>query len=236
MQRRTLLKVARSAGSAVAARAAALRPAACGRTGSFRALARRAGHAGAEEPARAARHRSPAWRRAGKRVVAVGQRGHVLFSDDAGEELAAGRSAGQRRSGGGVVSRTPSRAGRSATTASILHSADGGRTWTRQLDGRTLGDVLVAYYSQAAATTKWLAEAKRFAAQGAENPFLDVWFDDAAPAIVVGAFGLVLRTTDGGADLGAAAARHRQPQEPAPVRGAPHRRRGLTSPASRACC
>ena len=41
-------------------------------------------------------------------------------------------------------------------------------------------------------------EAKRFAAQGAENPLLDVWFDDDKSGFVVGAFGLILRTTDGG--------------------------------------
>ena len=59
----------------------------------------------------------------------------------------------------------------------VLNSTDGGRTWTRQLDGRDLGDALVAYYSRSG-DAKWLAEAQRFAAQGAENPFLDVWFED----------------------------------------------------------
>ena len=62
----------------------------------------------------------------------------------------------------------------------------------------TLGEKLVAWYA-ANGDAKWLAEAKRIAAQGAENPFLDVWFDDALRGIVVGAFGLALRTTDGGA-------------------------------------
>ena len=33
--------------------------------------------------------------RAGTRIVAVGQRGHIVYSDDAGTELAAGRRAGQ---------------------------------------------------------------------------------------------------------------------------------------------
>ena len=55
--------------------------------------------------------------RAGKRVVAVGQRGHVLFSDDAGEKwqqaevpVSADLVA--------VISRTPRRAGPWAMTAS----------------------------------------------------------------------------------------------------------------------
>jgi photosystem II stability/assembly factor-like uncharacterized protein len=72
-----------------------------------------------------------------------------------------------------------------------------GKRWIRQLDGRGLGDVLVPYYTKRG-DAKWLAEARRFAAQGAENPFLDVWFDDDRTGFVVGAFGLLLRTGDGG--------------------------------------
>jgi len=58
---------------------------------------------------------------------------------------------------------------------------------------------LLGFALSSSGDDKWLAEAKRFAAQGAENPFLDVWFDDARNGIVVGAFGLALRTGDGGA-------------------------------------
>nr|HET7858554.1 YCF48-related protein [Caldimonas sp.] len=139
--------------------------------------------------------------RSAARVVAVGQRGHVVFSDDAGATWqqasvpvssdlvavsfpkadAAARAVGWAVGHDGVV----------------LRSVDGGRSWTRQLDGRTLGDVLVAHYEKSG-DAKWLAEAKRFAAQGAENPFLDVCFVDAQTGWVVGAFGLVLRTRDGG--------------------------------------
>jgi photosystem II stability/assembly factor-like uncharacterized protein len=111
--------------------------------------------------------------RAGQRVVAVGQRGHVLLSDDAGKTW------------------------QQAQVPVVLHSADAGKTWTRQLDGRSLGDVLVGFYTRAG-DAKWIDEARRFAAQGAENPFLDLWFDDASHGWIVGAFGLVLRTADGG--------------------------------------
>ncbi|HEY6134605.1 MAG TPA: YCF48-related protein [Rubrivivax sp.] len=135
--------------------------------------------------------------RAGARVVAVGQRGHVLTSDDVGKTWQQGQvpvssdlvavhfasaDAGWAVGHDGVV----------------LASKDGGRNWIRQLDGRSLGGVLVKHYTQLG-DAKWLAEAKRFEAQGAENPLLDVWFDDANNGVVVGAFGLVLRTADGGA-------------------------------------
>jgi len=135
--------------------------------------------------------------RAGKRVVAVGQRGHVLLSDDAGKSW---QQADVPVSADLVaVSFTTAESGWAVGhDGVVLHSADAGRSWTRQLDGRTLGDVLVAHYTKSG-DDKWLAEARRFAAQGAENPFLDVWFDDARNGIVVGAFGLALRTGDGGA-------------------------------------
>ena len=133
---------------------------------------------------------------AGKRVVAVGQRGHVLLSDDAGKSW---QQAEVPVSADLVAVQFPTTSDGWAVghDGVVLHSADAGNTWTRQLDGRGLGDVLVAHYTRSG-DEKWLAEARRFAAQGAENPFLDVWFDDARSGTIVGAFGLVLRTADGG--------------------------------------
>jgi len=138
--------------------------------------------------------------RSAARIVAVGQRGHVVFSDDAG---ATWQQATVPVSSDLVAVSFPNvDASRAIGWAVghdgvILRSVDGGRTWTRQLDGRTLGELLVAHYEKSG-DAKWLAEAKRFAAQGAENPFLDVCFLDAQTGWVVGAFGLVLRTHDGG--------------------------------------
>ena len=134
--------------------------------------------------------------RAGRRVVAVGQRGHVLLSDDAGKNW---QQADVPVSSDLVAVHfpTPDAGWAVGHDGVVLHSADAGKTWARQLDGRAMGDVLVAHYTRSG-DAKWLDEAKRFAAQGAENPFLDVWFDDARSGTIVGAFGLVLRTTDGG--------------------------------------
>lgn len=144
---------------------------------------------------------------AGKRFVAVGARGHVLFSDDAGKSW---QQADVPVSSDLVAVSFPS-----ATTGwavghdgVVLRSTDAGATWTRQLDGARAGEAMVEYYTREqngalAADPKraaaLLEEAKRFAAQGAENPFLDVWFESETTGFVVGAFGLVLRTADGGA-------------------------------------
>ena len=133
---------------------------------------------------------------AGQRVVAVGQRGHVLLSDDHGKSW---QQASVPVSADLVAVSFPSAEQGWAVghDGVVLASSDAGRSWVRQLDGRTLGDVLVKHY-KASGDAKWLAEAQRFASQGAENPLLDVWFDDANNGFVVGAFGLVLRTADGG--------------------------------------
>jgi len=133
---------------------------------------------------------------AGERVVAVGQRGQVLLSDDHGKSW---QQADVPVSADLVAVSFPDAEHGWAVghDGVVLATGDGGRTWARQLDGRTMGDVLVKHYT-ASSDAKWLAEAQRFAAQGAENPLLDVWFDDARNGYVVGAFGLILRTADGG--------------------------------------
>ena len=114
-------------------------------------------------------------------------------------------------------------------------AADAGRSWVRQLDGRTLGDVLISHY-KTSGDAKWLAEAQRFASQGAENPLLDVWFDDADNGVIVGAFGLVLRTADGGSSWQPLMHATDNAKSAAPVCGAAASAATSTSPASKGCC
>ncbi|VVO57539.1 WD40/YVTN/BNR-like repeat-containing protein [Pseudomonas fluorescens] len=105
---------------------------------------------------------------AGKRLVAVGDRGHILYSDDQGTTW--------------VQAKVPTRALLTSVffvddkhgwavghDAQILASEDGGATWTKQFD-----------------------DLKR------EAPLLDVWFKDANSGYAVGAYGALLETTDGG--------------------------------------
>jgi len=144
--------------------------------------------------------------RAGKRVVAVGQRGHVVYSDDAGRSWVQAKvpvSADLVA----VSFPTPDQGWAVGHDGVVLHSADGGATWIRQLDGRSAGQAMVTYYTAEAAkgalgspeqAAKLVEEAKRFAEQGPENPFLDVWFQDERTGFVVGVFNLIFRTNDGG--------------------------------------
>jgi len=110
--------------------------------------------------------------RAGTRVVAVGQRGHIVYSDDAGRTW---MQAAVPVSSDLVAVAFPNASLGWAVghDGVILHSADSGATWTRQLDGRSPG-------------------------QNAENPLLDVWFENERNGFAVGAFNLLLRTNDGG--------------------------------------
>ena len=87
----------------------------------------------------------------------------------------------------------------------ILHTADGGEKWALQLSGRAANDLLIAAMERKVAAEpaseeakKLLAEAQRYKEQGADKPFLDVWFADAQNGYVVGAYNLIFRTRDGG--------------------------------------
>lgn len=133
---------------------------------------------------------------AGQRVVGVGQRGHVVYSDDQGRSW---RQAKVPVSSDLVAVSFPSAQQGWAVghDGVVLATSDGGATWVRQLDGRRVGELMLAHY-RAKGPAEWVAEAERFAAQGAESSFLDVWFADERTGFVVGAFNLILRTTDGG--------------------------------------
>jgi photosystem II stability/assembly factor-like uncharacterized protein len=142
---------------------------------------------------------------AGDRLVAVGQRGHVLLSDDQGQSW---RQASVPASSDlvAVSFATPQQGWAVGHDGIVLRSTDAGATWTRVLDGRSAGALMLDHYRREAATATdakqaaaLVQEAERFAAQGAENPFLDIAFENASTGYLVGAFGLIFRTSDGGA-------------------------------------
>jgi len=135
---------------------------------------------------------------AGPRIVAAGQRGHVVYSDDRGRTWT--QAEVPVSSDLTALSfPTPQRGWAVGHDGVVLASADGGRTWTRQLDGRQISPLL-----SAAMAAKGLADPVReqiafLAQKGPDLPLLDVWFDDEKSGFAVGAFNLILRTVDGGA-------------------------------------
>ena len=104
----------------------------------------------------------------GKRLVAVGDRGHVLVSDNNGQswkqvkvptrQLLTSMYFVDEQYGWAV-----------GHDAQVLATTDGGNTWTLQYEDRDL-----------------------------EAPLLDVWFQDRDNGFAVGAYGALLVTTDGG--------------------------------------
>lgn len=106
---------------------------------------------------------------AGTRIVAAGQRGHILYSDDGGTSWT--QATVPVSSDLTALSFANARQGWAVGHEGvILHTQDGGATWSRQAD----------------------------AARENDRAFLDVWFEDEKKGYAIGAFGLLLRTDDGG--------------------------------------
>jgi photosystem II stability/assembly factor-like uncharacterized protein len=141
---------------------------------------------------------------AGDRLVAVGQRGHILCSDDAGQHW----QQAQVPVSSDLVAvnfPTPQQGWAVGHDGVVLHSSDAGQTWTRQLDGRQVGPILLDYYQHQLASQPddadlqhRVSDAQRMVEEGADKPFLDVWFESDQVGYIVGAFNLILRTDDGG--------------------------------------
>lgn len=136
--------------------------------------------------------------RAGARLVAVGQRGHILYSDDHGVRWTQARVPVSAD----LVALhfpTPAQGWAVGHDGVVLHSADGGASWRAQLDGRAVVAILQRSYDHDGVDAALRKEVTRLIAQGPDQPLLDVWFDDPRSGFVVGAFGLVFHTDDGGA-------------------------------------
>jgi photosystem II stability/assembly factor-like uncharacterized protein len=141
---------------------------------------------------------------AGNRTIAVGQRGHIVISSD----------------GGATWKQSPVPVSSDLTAVYfvddkqgwavghdgvILHTGDGADKWEVQLNGLTANDLLVAAMERKVAAEpsseeakRLLAEAQRYKEQGADKPFLDVWFADALNGYAVGAYSMIFKTADGG--------------------------------------
>lgn len=140
----------------------------------------------------------------GKRLIAVGQRGHIVYSDDVGitwQQASVPLSADLLA----VYFASNTEGWAVGHAGVVLHSTDAGATWTKQLDGRQLGQVMLDHYSKVAAAAPeneqlatLLEDAKRLRDEGEDSSFLDVWFESAKVGYIVGTFNLILRTEDGG--------------------------------------
>ena len=154
-------------------------------------------------------------------VVAVGDRGHIVYSEDAGDSWRQAQVPVRVT----LTAVTFPESGADGWTVGhqgvILVSHDAGKTWTKQLDGRQAHQLMADVFAKAVEEkTKELEGAKEeerenlktereeletrledsqaYVEEGPNRPFLDVWFRNASEGFAVGAFGLIVSTSDGG--------------------------------------
>jgi photosystem II stability/assembly factor-like uncharacterized protein len=139
--------------------------------------------------------------RAGRRLVAAGERGIILLSDDDGgswQQAPVPVSVSLT----GLHFPTDSQGWAVGHSGVVLHSVNGGATWTKQMDGIRAAEVVLDAARAAVhggASDARLLRAERLVRDGPDKPFLDVYFADQRRGFVVGAYGLFLATRDGGA-------------------------------------
>lgn len=138
--------------------------------------------------------------RAGKRLIAVGERGLIMLSDDAGKTWRQAKVPVSVTLTS-VQFPTPLHGWAVGHYGIILHSGDGGQSWTRQLDGMQAAQLILSDARSrqgGPANAAYLTEAQRLVADGPDKPFLGLHFSDANNGFVVGAYNLAFRTRDGG--------------------------------------
>lgn len=146
--------------------------------------------------------------RAGTRLVAAGERGIVLLSDDDGTSWRQARVPVQATLT--ALHFADARIGWAAGHLGvILKTEDGGATWRKQLDG-VQAAALMSQALRAAGDTQ---AAQRHASEGPDKPFFDLSFSDAQHGIAVGAYKLAFATADGGATWAPIAARLPNPKD-----------------------
>src|SRR5688572_2635761 len=123
---------------------------------------------------------------AGNRLVAVGEHGHVLLSDDSGATWRQAKAVPTRVMLTAVYFVDADYGWAVGHDETILNTTDGGETWTRS----------------------------HFAPE-AQQPLLDLWFANRVSGIAVGAYGAYFTTNDGGRNW-ASAKFSPPPAKPAP--------------------
>ena len=131
--------------------------------------------------------------RAGDRLVAAGERGTVLWSDDGGKAWQ--QATVPVRAGLTALRFVDAQTGWAAGHLGvILKTSDGGKTWVKQLAGLQAAQALLA----AATDDAGRRAAQRLVEEGADKPWFDLDAIDTQHAVAVGAYGLAMATRDGG--------------------------------------
>lgn len=142
--------------------------------------------------------------RAGTRQVVVGERGSILLSDDNGKSW---KQASVPVSVllTGVKFATPEIGWAVGHSGVVLSTTDGGSHWTKVLDGVQAAQLVFKAATRAVeehpgdeSLKRQLQDAERYVADGADKPYFDIFVKNDKTALIIGAYGLALRTEDGG--------------------------------------
>ena len=117
---------------------------------------------------------------AGDRLIAVGSRGHIVYSDDQGESWTQAKVP-VRQVLTAVYFVDEQNGWAVGHDSLVLHSTDAGQTWELQYRDPALDQ-----------------PADPDGPGLLERPLMDVWFRDTQTGFAVGAYGIFLRTDDGG--------------------------------------
>jgi len=154
------------------------------------------------------------------RLLVVGERGHILYSDDDAQSWTQA-DVPVSLAITSVTFAGPGQAWATAHDGFLLHSADNGTTWQVKLTGSDVAKLSVgaieerieAQRSAVAEATpenredlEWALDDSLFALEeataavdvGMTSPMLSVWFANARDGYALGAYGVFLRTRDGG--------------------------------------
>lgn len=141
---------------------------------------------------------------AGQRLVAVGERGFILLSEDEGQswrQVSSPVSVTLTR----VVFPSATRGWAVGHAGVVLHTQDGGLSWSKQLDGEQAARLELEAAQQAHSaqpseqSQQQLEAAQLLFEEGPDKPFLAVHFFDEQQGVILGAYGLAFETRDGGA-------------------------------------
>jgi photosystem II stability/assembly factor-like uncharacterized protein len=140
------------------------------------------------------------------RLVAVGERGIIVYSEDAGNTW---QQAQVPVSVGLTAVHFPSLQNGWAVGHGgvVLHTADGGKSWERQLEGAQAARMALENAEAKAGrmgpedldSQQMVDNAKLLVEDGPDKPFLDLYFENDRKGFVVGSYGLIFKTEDGGA-------------------------------------
>ena len=153
----------------------------------------------------AARQMLTAAASAGKRLVAVGRGGTIVYSDDQGKTWRPANKVPTSAMLTAVAFANERTGWAVGHLGVVLRTTDGGLTWERQLDGvqaaqLALADAERRAAAQPGAPAQGALKAAQFLVQdGPNKPLLTLAVQSATQVQVAGGFGLVFETQDGGA-------------------------------------